>query len=43
MQINELGPINLSALANPRGKPNEVGQMCECGHTVGAPLGLSGP
>lgn len=30
MQINELDPINLAALANPLGELNEVGQMCEC-------------
>ena len=28
MQSNELGPINLAALANLWGKPNKVGQMC---------------
>lgn len=28
LQINELDPINLAALANLQGKPNEVGQMC---------------
>lgn len=32
MQINELDPINLATLANPLGKPNEVGQMCESVH-----------
>lgn len=30
--MNELDPINLAALANPQGKPNEVGQMCVSAH-----------
>lgn len=34
VQINERNPINLAALANPRGKPNGVGQMCV---SVGTP------